>query len=161
MSSSNYFFQDKDRLAHKREVMVYMLKSRFYRDYWISYFLDAYDFFCDNPSAYNGATMSQDLHDIAPDGAINGLELAAMLHDWLYVVYNVSTNRKYMKKADKVMKWVMEDFSKSGFEIWRRMFALWAIRWKLTFWRGKVEKREPMTARDKSVIDKIYEQFKR
>lgn len=159
MSKNNFFYQSPEKLSRKREEMLRKLVEAHFQPWQISWFEKAYDFFIIHPSGYDGATMSQDLHDIAPDGAVNGLEFASMLHDYLYVVFKVSTDRTYMKKADKVMKRVMYMNSNAGWEISRRMFALWIIRWKLTFWRLNVEKREAMTKRDKIQMEVVYAAF--
>jgi hypothetical protein len=46
-------------------------------------YLQAFDFFCQNPTEFDGATIVKDLVDL------NGLDLDAMLHDFQYTKLTV------------------------------------------------------------------------
>ncbi|KIQ22642.1 hypothetical protein RT99_05910 [Flavobacterium sp. MEB061] len=50
----------------------------------ISIYLKAFDYFCQNPTDFDGATVVKDLQDLPK------LDLDAMLHDYQYSVQNVA-----------------------------------------------------------------------
>lgn len=123
-SKSNYFQQSPFKLASNRELLIGYLDLKGFNRTQRKIVLEAYDFFIENPNRFDGATMSQDLFDLTKSGNYDGLEIAAMIHDYIYIHLGANLSRKAMKLADNVMKVVMIKTNKSGFEIGRRMFLL-------------------------------------
>jgi len=120
---SKFFYQDKETLAKRREHVIFYIQTiKEFNEGQLWWFLKAYDFFCKHPSAYDGATLTQDLD------SIKGLELWSMLHDYFYIACNVWANRKYMKVADQILKRTMKRGHHSGVEISWRMFRLAVLR---------------------------------
>ena len=122
MSKSNYFKQSKEALDQGHKEMLQFLDIKNFTPDQIGWFEDAYNYFVDNPSHYDGATLSQDLYSIP------GLELWSMLHDYFYIALNVWASRKYMKKADKILRITMHKGNTSGAEMKWRMFRLFFLR---------------------------------
>ncbi|MFM1776346.1 MAG: hypothetical protein RJA53_1956, partial [Bacteroidota bacterium] len=91
-----YFRQSPEALIKGKKEVMYYLASKGYNDNQIKLYLDAYDYFVVNPTDFDGATLVKDFYDIP------GLDLDAMLHDYHYIRYNVATNFKYKKMADKL-----------------------------------------------------------
>lgn len=121
-SQSTFFNQPPERLKVYRKVLLQVLKLRGYDHFQSHAFAKAYDYFCTSPDDYDGATASQDLYDFAR------LEIAAMLHDYLYIVLRANSDLPSARLADAVMVSVMKTFAKSGAEItWRRV-RLWIVR---------------------------------
>jgi hypothetical protein len=131
-STSNYFHKPAHLLAQDREFMIDILMFWGFNDLQESYFTTAFDYFVANPNEYDGATASQDLYDIPSkviDGKkYDGLEFAAMLHDWIYIVLRANKSVEAMRIADRVMKRVMKRMRKSGAEITWRLFRLAIVR---------------------------------
>lgn len=90
-SKSTYFLQDPDTLKNCRIDFVLYMKSQRYDMPKREVYLKAFDYFCQNPSKYDGATFVKDLCHIP------GLDINAMLHDYHCVVYNIA--------ADYYTKW--------------------------------------------------------
>jgi len=128
-STSNYFEQSKANLSLGKEDMMWLLNNRGFTEDQQDYFVLAYEYFCLFPDKYDGATQSQDLIDVlSRQESFDGLELSAMLHDWIYIFLKARYSVKTMKVADKIMEFIMHRFSKSGFEISWRLFRLAIIR---------------------------------
>ncbi len=102
--SENYFFkQGKDVLGGKRKQLQFILKEVWDRsDEVTSFYLKAFDFFVENPNEFDGATIVKDLN-IMPD-----LDIQAMIHDYIYITYNVSSDVHYKFKADLIYAHEME-----------------------------------------------------
>lgn len=126
-SKSSFFYQSKSILSQYRVEMIDLLIIRDFSEYEISFYLEAYDYFVDNPENYDGATASEDLNDIP------GLELDSMSHDFDYVAKNVSGSFKYKRISDKIMFKNMSRNSKSGFERYRRSALLWLLSYVALF----------------------------
>jgi hypothetical protein len=119
-SSTNYFFsQGKDVLVIKRLHLEYILKNVWERsDDVVLFYLSAYDFFCETPSEFDGATMVKDLN------AMPNLDIHAMIHDYIYSVYNVAADLKYKYKADLIYAHEMERMGGSAYATWSRFVGL-------------------------------------
>jgi len=76
-SHNKFFYQSKMQLKTKREQLVQTLV--FFDIKNIYEFMDAFDYFCQNPHKYDGATIVKDLY------TIRGLDACAMLHDYKYI----------------------------------------------------------------------------
>lgn len=81
-SKSNYFFRPKEHLKLSHRVMVRYLVDQNYSMMQIGIYEKAFEYFCENPSNFDGASIVKDLHHIP------GLDLNAMLHDYHYLNYN-------------------------------------------------------------------------
>lgn len=75
-SKSKYFFQSAEALKLNRIKLITYLEINDYSQLEINVYCKVFDYFCINPSHYDGATIVKDLHDI------QGLDLKAMLHDY-------------------------------------------------------------------------------
>jgi len=76
LSTNNFFKQSREVLAYKREEVKRLL---YFKEVYSSGYLKAYDYFCENKTEFDGATIVKDLNDI-PE-----LDLNAMLHDYRYI----------------------------------------------------------------------------
>ena len=110
-TSRNDFFKHckDDRFrGFARVDVVTVLKAKGRNDNDIDDYLIAFDFFCENPKLYDGATIVRDLYDIAYwyNNKRLKLDLDAMLHDYDFV-----------KGAKKTVK----DFAKSNVRYYKNM----------------------------------------
>lgn len=95
LGSYNHFFeQPMAVLFDKREQVKIYLEIKGYSKSEIYIYIRAYNYFCKNIQAFDGATLLKDLEDL-PD-----LDLDAMLHDYQYINYFAATNFKTKWKAD-------------------------------------------------------------
>ena len=149
-SSSSYFHQDNETLATGRRNLVKYLGIKGYERDEITLYKKAYDYFVANPAEYDGATMTEDLCDLP------GLDLDAMLHDWIYIVYNASGNYRYIWMADKLMREEMKRKGKSTINAGLR-FVLLALK-TLLFYPAYsyLFKKRRMSLDDKSAFEWIY-----
>lgn len=76
-SKSNFFKQDQDTLSGLKNIVSSIL---FHLNVPENNILKAYDFFTKNPTKFDGATIVKDLV------SIRGLDLAALEHDYNYIV---------------------------------------------------------------------------
>jgi len=152
MSKSNYFKQSKEALDQGHKEMLQFLDIKNFKPDQIGCFEDAYNYFIDNPSHYDGATLSQDLYSIP------GLELWSMLHDYFYIKLNVWASRKYMRKADKILRLTMHKGDNAGFEMNLRTVKLFFLRgfypWYNRNFKGRV-----MTKHNKIKMNLAYANF--
>jgi hypothetical protein len=93
-SQSKYFAQSKEALFISRDRVFRLLDYKGYSLYEIIIYLRAFDYFCKNPNAFDGATIVKDLQDLPH------LDLDAMLHDYHYLVCNAGANFKTKFQAD-------------------------------------------------------------
>ena len=85
-SKSTYFFKSESDLQSCRIDMVAYLQIWKYSNEKIEVYLRAFDYFCNNPTHYDGETFVKDLYHI-PE-----LSITAMLHDYHCIHYNTSAN---------------------------------------------------------------------
>ncbi|WP_155958881.1 hypothetical protein [Flavobacterium limnosediminis] len=99
----------------------------------------AYEYFCDFPQDFDGATIVKDLYHIP------GLDINAMLHDYQYLIFNAAANLYTKWYCDKLYAKQMEHLGK-GEASWKRFsllkitglpFCLYAI-----FKRGLITKEQ-------------------
>lgn len=115
-STNTYFLQDATRLKNNWVHIENDLKMFRFRNSEIEIIKDAYEYFKKNPTHYDGATHSQDLYDVP------GLEIAAMLHDYIYVALRANRSVTAMRIADALMFETMRRMAKCGVQItWRRL----------------------------------------
>jgi hypothetical protein len=117
-SSNNYFRQDPAILKANRKKVDEYLFLKGYELIQRDIYLMAYDYFTYFPEDFDGATMTEDLPDI------ENLELAAMLHDYLYIKPNASGSFKYSWIADKLMRLEMRKMNKSSWNTGVRFVLL-------------------------------------
>lgn len=95
-STNDYFQKDKHTLIINWGVVNDYLITQEYAIQEIGVYKKAYDYFIDYPQNFDGATMTEDLKDVF------NLDLDAMLHDFFYIKYNVSSSYKYTQIADDI-----------------------------------------------------------
>lgn len=118
-STNNYFRQEASVLqANRSKVKYYFEEIKAYEPHQTQIYLKAYDYFVAFPEDFDGATMTEDLNDIP------GLELAAMLHDYLYVNFNASGNIRNRLLADKLFRSEMKRMGKSTWNTGARFVLL-------------------------------------
>lgn len=157
-SKSNYFQQSQETLSANREILItYLVIKKFDRTQR-DIILKAYDYFVENPHRYDGATMSQDLFDLPRNGMYDGLEIAAMVHDYIYIYLQANLSHKAMKVADQIMKSIMIKTNKSGFEIGRRMFLLKLVNRPFA-WYNRFKTGNRITAAQMAQIQYKYYAF--
>lgn len=114
-----HFYMPKEYLVRCRADIVLYLELK---DQNVDYYIEAYDYFLDHPTEYDGATIVKDLIDVY-------IDLPAMRHDYDYVV-----NLKKYKGLKWIVKKLTYDFDygknieKMGKGIWTpymRSFGLW------------------------------------
>lgn len=118
MSKNNYFWNPETFLRENRKQVDLFLQIKGYELQERSIYLEAYDFFVKHPEEFDGATMTEDLYDV------DNLELAAMLHDFLYLNDNAAGNFYYSWLADKLMRAEMKRMGKSSWNTGVRFVLL-------------------------------------
>lgn len=117
-SRNDFFNQSKRILDSKRQEVYDLLKIKGYNVFEIRKYITAYDYFCDNPTRFDGATVVKDLHDLPK------LDLDAMLHDYVYIVEKAGNNFKSKHKADWHYAKGMERKGKGQYSAYSRFIAL-------------------------------------
>lgn len=117
-SSSNFFHEQYSVIVEGKKNMDAMLQIWGYEPSERIHYQNAFDYFVRNPEHYDGASMTEDLYDIP------GLDIDAMLHDYLYVGMNASANLKFMWLADKLIRSEMRRRGKSSWNTGYRFVAL-------------------------------------
>ncbi|MBO2546085.1 hypothetical protein J0871_16840 [Salegentibacter sp. BDJ18] len=150
-SRNNYF--QKPAITHKLnrgKIKYYLEQIKGYSQTQANIYLAAYDYFVRNPEQFDGATKTEDLYDL------EGLELAAMLHDWLYIYLNASASYKYTWYADKLMRSEMRRMHKSSWNTGAR-FVLLLLKSIAGFpMYCRFIKKRKMSLQDKMDFEKIY-----
>lgn len=119
-SRPKYFHLSTNYLKANRRELEYFLNLKGVNP---DKYLEAYDYFVENPKKYDGATIVKDLDDVF------GLDLSALRHDYDYLV---------PLKKEKGLKWLkmkfkidfeygksMEIMGKHPFVAYLRVFLLW------------------------------------
>lgn len=116
-SSSKFFYQDKEILDKHYLDLLYVL------DMWKvpqpikKLYIDAYLYFVKYPNQYDGATIVNDLT------IIPGLDIWAMVHDYLYIIFNVAVDIKAKYIADLIYIKLMRYFKVSWGASWLVRFG--------------------------------------
>lgn len=154
-SKNNFFLQDKKILDEKRKELEYLVSVLWNRDEFVkTMYLEIYDFFCENPKEFDGATIVKDLC------IIRGLDTSAMLHDYLYLIYNVAGNYKYKWKADLLYALEMQRGGGAAYSTWSR-FAGLTIFGGIFFTPFKWFKGNRMSGLDKMAFNVLYDGFRK
>lgn len=152
-SKNDFFLQDKKILDGKRKELEYLVSILWNRKNYVKEtYLTIYDFFCENPNKFDGATIVKDLC------IIRGLDTSAMLHDYLYITYNVSSNYKYKWKADLLYALEIQRGGGSLYSTWSRFLGL-TIFGGLFFTPFKIFKGQKMTLLNKIEFEKLYKEL--
>ena len=157
-SKSNFFLQPgksveerRKFLSEKRKDVDTLLTIWGYELSQRHIYLVAYDYFTLFPTEYNGASMTEELCDIP------GLDLDAMLHDYIYVALKASVSWKYQVLADKLFRSEMRRRSKSS---WNGGYRYVMLLLKTPFWIGICWlKGRRFTAFHKKGMDRILATF--
>ncbi|MDR6844497.1 hypothetical protein [Flavobacterium granuli] len=120
-SKSKYFNQDKATLFECRDKVFRFLDLKGYGINEIEVYLKAFDYFCDDTNAFDGATIVKDLHDLPH------LDLDAMLHDYHYMVNNAASNFVTKWKADWIYAKGNERKGKGQYSAFSRFVGLTII----------------------------------
>lgn len=120
-SKSHFFHQSVEVLSSKRRQVVQLLKLKGYHDTEIAIYIKAYNYFCQNPAQFDGATIVKDLVDIP------GLDLDAMMHDYHYIHHNVAANFVTKWKADWLFAKGNERKGKGQYSAFSRFIGLTVI----------------------------------
>lgn len=122
LGSTNHFFnQSVEDLALKRRRVNQLLRLKEYSHHEIAIYIEAYNFFCVNPTLFDGATIVKDLIDIP------GLDLDAMLHDYHYINHNAAANFITKWKADWLYAKGQERKGKGQYSAFSRFVGLTII----------------------------------
>jgi len=153
--SKNYFFiQGKEILDLKRYQLEFLLKDIWQRDESVvKFYLTAFDFFVINPGKYDGATIVKDL-TILP-----GLDIHAMIHDYIYLTYKVAVDIKVKWYADMIYALEMERMGGSVYSTWSRFIGL-TVFGDLFFTPYKKITGTKISDYDKTEFFKVFEMFK-
>ncbi len=106
-STNSFFLKDKERLDKHYLDLLYLL------DVWEvppatkELYITAYLYFIEHPNSYDGATIVNDI-TLIPD-----LDIWAMVHDYLYIQYNVAVDVKAKWKKDLLYIKLMREFKVS------------------------------------------------
>lgn len=115
-SRNNFFTKSESELKEKKELLELVLIDSKVED--IVLFLNAYDYFCNFPEDFDGATIVKDLD------TIRDLDAAAMVHDYEYLVNKVWKNPIKKTIADIEYAQHMEQTGKHPFTAYFRCFLL-------------------------------------
>ena len=133
----------------RRIVFEHLTRTWKYKAVEAYIYLQAYDYFVQNPNEFDGATLTEDMPDIP------NLDLDAMLHDYLYVALNASADWDYMVKADELFKKEMYRRQKSSWNSWYRNSALY-LKTPFFLFKAKHLKGRRITGEDKKELDRIF-----
>lgn len=148
-SKSNFFNREDDLLNRDYDRMTNYLNGIESTKSQCVFYQTAYKYFRRNKDKYDGATIVKDLIHI------KGIDINAMLHDYMYLKYKVSANIYYKFLADYVYAKEMERCGK-GMLAWVN-FILLTI--STVFWMPYVYfyKGIRMTKEDKLLFTHLYE----
>ena len=119
MKPHKFFIQDLETLTWKWHNLVKpILKDFGFSKEFIKLYKEAYFYFCQNPTEYDGATIVHDRYNI------DGLDLPSMLHDYLYIIWNTLRGRL---KADLIYANHMRRFHYQWWVAWGRFVLLYFI----------------------------------
>ena len=117
-SRSFFFYSSKEDLNRAKIAVAKILEIKGYSEQETAVYIKAFDFFCENPAEFDGATVVKDLADIP------GLDLDAMLHDYHYLVYSAGTHPTIKWKADWILAKGGERKGKGSYSSFSKFVAL-------------------------------------
>ena len=92
-TSNKFFEQDAYDLSEARIKLIQTLENLQRSRHDIKDYLVAFDYFCEHPDKYDGATIVKDLVDIRQGEYY--LDVDAMIHDYEYIM---GANKSFTKK---------------------------------------------------------------
>lgn len=101
-SKSDFFKSNDNTLMSVKIFMVKFLKEHKTSDDIIKLYEDAFNYFIVNPDDFDGTTILKDVK-IMPN-----LDIFAMIHDYMYIKFNVASNLKYKFICDKIFSLEIE-----------------------------------------------------
>ena len=119
-SHNKFFYKSKKELREKRNQLTMTLLDFQVQD--LQQWLLAFDYFCQNPHKFDGATIVKDLE------TIKGLDASAMVHDYTYLQIQNWWSFKGLKtklKADWDYGKHMEQTGKGSVTAYTRTALLW------------------------------------
>lgn len=150
-----FFKQDDATLLQNRNLLEYLLRDVWKRsDSTIALYLEAYDYFCKNKDSFDGASIVGDFYFIP------NLDIWAMLHDYLYIVYKVACNYKYKFYVDWIYCSEMRRFKIHWKDVWITRFLGLTIALGATFTPYRFFSGLRMNLEDKKTVGKIYSRLK-
>lgn len=122
-SKSDFFTQDREVLADKRQLLILVLMDRGFSETQQSEILNAFDMFKNFPSQFqfDGATILADFQ------TIKGLDIPAMMHDYRYIKLRNTSFKVYLKgklKADVQYGKDMRMMGVTWLNAWSRVMLL-------------------------------------
>lgn len=95
-----YFTQHtkEELITQRHELIKFLVHSKKCNYDVVCGIIEAYDYFINNPNYYDGATLVPDLYDWKT------IEIGALIHDYIYLDFNIKSNWKYKNLADKLYK---------------------------------------------------------
>jgi len=108
----NFFNESLEILLYKRNLLIQVLTDYEFSENSILNFLEAFDYFIVFPGKFDGATIVRDSY------LIKELDLCAMVHDYMYVKYNLPVNFKHKIKADIFYCKLLRKFNISWWSVW-------------------------------------------
>jgi hypothetical protein len=116
-STNSFFLKDKESLDKHYLDLLYLL------DVWEippatkKLYITAYLYFVEHPTSYDGATIVNDI-TLIPD-----LDIWAMVHDYLYITYNVAVDFRAKLTTDLLYIKLMRTFKVSWGASWLVRFG--------------------------------------
>lgn len=148
-SDNKFFYQDKETLDKHYLDLLYIL------DMWKlpptiqKLYIDAYLYMVKHPEDYDGATIVNDLT------IIPGLDIWAMVHDYLYVVFNVAVNWKAKYIADVIYAKLMRIFKVSWGAAWVVRFGGLLITTPFFYCREKYYNKKVYTTTNRKEFENL------
>ncbi len=149
-SKSHYFHQSKELLFESRDKVFRLLDLKGYSFNEILIYLEAFDYFCENKTQFDGATIVKDLQDLPR------LDLDAMLHDYHYIAYNVGSNFVTKWQADWLYAKGNERKGKGQYSAFSRFVGLTIIGIGFVPYarlkRGKISRRQRLLFQEEYLL---------
>jgi len=151
-SESNFFSSDKETLDYIKGEMVHFLKLHKTKTSVIDLYVEAYEFFIEHPKKFDGATVLKDV-EIIPN-----LDIWAMIHDYMYIKFNVAVSWRLKYYADIIYTLEMERMGISYSTTWVRFVLLLLIS-HLLFTPYELIKGKRITKQQRIDFNKIIKIF--
>lgn len=118
-STSNFFHQDRETLATKRHLLYLLLVD--YEVKNIDHWMKVFDYFRNNPSQFDGATLVKDLT------TINGYDAPAGNHDYAYGEIDFWSIKGFIQKLNADFQYGkdQEKTGKGSITAYTRTVLLW------------------------------------
>jgi len=101
-SKSDFFKSNEETLVSVKNFMIVFLNKHKTNKDVIKFYEEAFDYFVEYPDDFDGTTILKDIK------VIPNLDIFAMIHDYMYIKFNVSVNLKYKFICDKIFSLEIE-----------------------------------------------------